>query len=33
VQRRIGIGSLRDLAPLGRQPAQTGGMVEGFAQF
>ena len=33
MQRRIGVGTLRDLSPLGGQPAKTGGMVEGFAHL
>ena len=33
VQCRIGVGTLRDFAPLAGQPAKTGGMVEGFAHL
>jgi hypothetical protein len=33
VHPRISVGTLRDFAPLGGQPMQTGRMVEGFAHF
>jgi hypothetical protein len=33
VHRRISVGTLRDFAPLGGQPMQTGRTVEGFAHF